>query len=248
MRSARSQLEHAAAESKKVSRRAPRLQPRRVLSPNDKAPLLRSGKPPKLRREKRALDLVLAAALIVLLAPLLILLAFLVKLDGGPVLYGCRRIGSDGRSFRCWKFRSMVVDADRVLQYLLATDERAREEWNRDFKLRSDPRVTVIGRFLRKTSLDELPQLFNVVTGSMSLVGPRPIVEAEIDRFGRGLWAYFACRPGITGLWQIAGRNDIQYARRVELNERYTAEWSIWLDLAILSKTVVTVARRSGAY
>jgi len=172
----------------------------------------------------------------------------LVKLEGGPGLYVGRRSGSDGRSFRCWKFRSLVVDANRVLQSLLATDERAREEWNRDFKLRSDPRVTVIGRFLRKTSLDELPQLFNVVTGSMSLVGPRPIVEAEIDRFGRGLWAYFACRPGITGLWQIAGRNDIQYARRVELNERYTAEWSIWLDLAILTKTVVTVARRSGAY
>lgn len=236
-----------AAGQSQVSRRVADSRSPRFQSQNGSAP---QGlqKPPRLRRRKRALDLVLGAALIVFFAPLMVALAILVQLDGGPVLYACRRIGADGRSFRCWKFRSMVVDADRVLEHLLATDAQAHEEWNRNFKLRSDPRITAIGRFLRRTSLDELPQLFNVMTGSMSLVGPRPIVEAEIDRFGRGLWAYFACRPGITGLWQIAGRNDIQYAKRVELNERYTTDWSIWLDLAILMKTVVTVARRSGAY
>jgi exopolysaccharide production protein ExoY len=205
-------------------------------------------KPPKARRRKRLIDVALAVILIGLLLPVMVLIALAVKLDRGPVAYGHRRVGSDGRLFRCWKFRSMVTNADQVLDQLLAQDNKARQEWERDFKLRSDPRVTSVGRFLRSYSLDELPQLFNVVSGSMSLVGPRPIVEAEIKRYGPGFAAYSSCRPGITGLWQVHGRSDIGYLQRVELDRRYSYQWSLWLDFTILVRTVVVIVRRRGAY
>src|ERR1700730_1218302 len=205
-------------------------------------------KPPKARRRKRLIDVALAVMLIGLLLPVMVLIALAVKLDGGSVLYGHRRVGSDGWSFRCWKFRSMVSNADQVLDQLLAQDNKARLEWERDFKLRSDPRVTSVGRFLRSYSLDELPQLFNVVTGSMSLVGPRPIVEAEIKRYGPSFAAYTSCRPGITGLWQVHGRSDIEYLQRVELDRRYAYQWSLRRDFAILVRTVVVIVQRRGAY
>jgi lipopolysaccharide/colanic/teichoic acid biosynthesis glycosyltransferase len=142
----------------------------------------------------------------------------------------------------------MVMDAEAVLAHTLATDPAARAEWDKDFKLRNDPRVTRLGSFLRKSSLDELPQLFNVVRGEMSLVGPRPIVAAEVERYGLAMEEYRACKPGITGLWQVSGRNDVDYAERVELDRRYAWTWSLKNDLMILVRTLGVVARRSGAY
>ncbi len=205
-------------------------------------------KPPKARRRKRAADLALGAALIVFFAPLMAVIALAVCFDGGPVFYGHSRVGPDRRRFRCWKFRTMVVNADQVLQDVLARDDAMRAEWESSFKLRKDPRITSIGRLLRALSFDELPQLFNVLRGEMSLVGPRPIVEAEIDRYGPKFAAYCACRPGITGLWQVRGRSDVSYARRVEFDNQYANTWSLWLDLQILLSTVVVIVRRDGAY
>jgi undecaprenyl-phosphate galactose phosphotransferase len=204
--------------------------------------------PPALRRSKRALDLIGALGLIVFFGPLLVLIALAVRCDGGPALFGHRRLGAGGTSFRCWKFRSMVPDAEAVLAHTLETDPEARAEWDRDFKLRNDPRVTRLGSLLRKSSLDELPQLFNVVRGEMSLVGPRPIVAAEVERYGQAMEEYRACKPGITGLWQVSGRNDVDYAERVELDRRYAWSWSLKGDIVILIRTLGVVARRSGAY
>ena len=188
------------------------------------------------------------SALIVFLAPLMAVVALLVKLDGGPAVFGHRRVGADGRSFRCWKFRSMVLNADEVLAKLLETDPAARAEWERDFKLRADPRITPIGRFLRVSSLDELPQLFNVIAGEMSLIGPRPIVAEEVARYGEAYRYYCACRPGMTGIWQVSGRNRVDYGRRVFYDQQYAMSWSFLLDLALLCRTVVVVTLRNGAY
>lgn len=199
-------------------------------------------------RLKRVLDIVGGLLLSVAFAPLFLLLAALISRDGGPVLFGHRRIGAGGRSFRCWKFRSMVVDAEAALARTLASDPQARREWARDFKLRNDPRITSLGRFLRKTSLDELPQLFNVIMGDMSLVGPRPIVTDEIGRYGAAFADYAACRPGLTGLWQVSGRNDIDYAERVAIDRRYARTCSFGGDFVILIRTVGVVLRRGGAY
>jgi len=217
-------------------------------NPEARRTQFRTAKPPKLRRRKRLFDIVFGAALIIFLAPLMLVIAVLVKLDGGPILYGHRRVGANGQSFRCWKFRSMVVNADRVLADVLRSDPEARAQWERDFKLKSDPRVTRIGRFLRTTSLDELPQLFNVFRGEMSLIGPRPIVTEEIERYGDAFRYYCACRPGMTGLWQVSGRNGVDYVRRVKFDEQYATGWSFVLDLIVLCRTVVVVTQRSGAY
>ncbi len=197
----------------------------------------------------RAFDIVAATSVLLLTAPLLVTIALLVWLmDGGPALYSQPRVGRDGRHFRCLKFRSMCVDADARLARLLASDENARREWQADYKLRADPRITRLGRFLRKTSLDEAPQLINVLRGEMSLVGPRPIVDAEIPRYGRRFVAYCAQRPGITGLWQVSGRNDVSYRRRVALDTAYSARKSIILDMRILLATVPAVVLRRGSY
>jgi exopolysaccharide production protein ExoY len=203
---------------------------------------------PAKSRLKRVFDVVAALGLLVFFGPLLLLLAVAVSRDGGPVLFGHRRIGANGQPFICWKFRSMVVDAEAALKRTLATDPEARREWERDFKLRNDPRVTRLGRFLRKSSLDELPQLFSVITGEMSLIGPRPIVAEEITRYGAGFSDYAACRPGLTGLWQVSGRNDIDYAERVAIDSRYARQWSFVQDMSILFRTIGVVLRRSGAY
>jgi undecaprenyl-phosphate galactose phosphotransferase len=218
--------------------------PRQVPPASDR-PLSR---PPSSQVSKRAFDLVASVALILLLGPLLLALALAVRCDGGSALFCHRRIGAGGRVFRCWKFRSMVPDADVVLARTLANDPAARAEWDRDFKLRRDPRVTRLGGFLRKSSLDELPQLFNVVMGEMSLVGPRPIVAAEVERYGAVIHEYHACKPGITGLWQVSGRNDVGYDARVELDRTYARNWSLVGDIVILFRTLGVVARRSGAY
>ncbi|WP_218884286.1 sugar transferase [Burkholderia guangdongensis] len=197
---------------------------------------------------KRAFDVSVAALLLVALAPLFAFVALAVKADGGPALYGHERVGRYGRRFRCLKFRTMVPDADAVLKAVLERDPDARAEWAREFKLKRDVRVTAIGRFLRRSSLDELPQLFNVMRGDMSLVGPRPIVASELPRYGADAVYYLASRPGITGLWQVSGRNDVGYAARVALDVAYVRTRSMRRDLVILLKTVKVVLRGSGAY
>jgi Undecaprenyl-phosphate galactose phosphotransferase WbaP len=202
---------------------------------------------PIARGTKIVFDLIVAVLLLTMLAPVLLTIAALVKLDGGPVLYAHRRIGVGGREFGCLKFRSMVANADAVLHELLARDKQAAAEWAETQKLRRDPRITWIGRTLRATSLDELPQLFNVLRLEMSLVGPRPIVRAEVARYSDDITYYHEARPGLTGLWQVSGRSDTGYAQRVRLDTWYVKNWTIWHDLAILAKTVPAVLKRRGA-
>jgi exopolysaccharide production protein ExoY len=201
------------------------------------------------RMLKRAFDIIGALMLLLILAPLFPLLALAVRLDGGPALYGHRRIGCNDRSFKCLKFRTMAADADRMLAQHLAENPRAAAEWARNRKLANDPRITRIGAILRKTSLDELPQLINVLRGEMSLVGPRPVVDDELEEhYGpAGRIAYSAMRPGITGLWQISGRSDTTYRERVTLDITYGSNWSFLLDVKILLMTVPAVLMRRGA-
>lgn len=200
------------------------------------------------RISKRAFDVITAFGLLVVLSPLMLLLAWRIRSDGGPAIFAHQRVGQGGRSFPCYKFRSMVVDAKVQLERLLESDPELRAEWEREHKLKTDPRVTRVGHFLRKTSLDELPQLFNVLRGEMSLVGPRPIVQAELERYGNDAQYFLMVRPGITGLWQVSGRNDVGYETRVYLDSWYVKNWSLWYDIAILFKTVRVVLRRDGAY
>jgi undecaprenyl-phosphate galactose phosphotransferase len=202
---------------------------------------------PLSRLIKALFDQLVAAALLVILAPLFLVLGWIIRADGGPALFGHLRIGANGQRFRCLKFRTMVPDADAVLQRILATDPRARAEWHRTHKLRDDPRVTRIGLFLRQTSLDELPQLLNVLRGEMSLVGPRPIVDAEICRYGHDIVYYYEAKPGITGLWQVSGRSNTSYDDRVKLDVWYVRNWTLWHDIAILLKTIPAVLFKRGA-
>nr|WP_240655598.1 undecaprenyl-phosphate galactose phosphotransferase WbaP [Paraburkholderia phosphatilytica] len=197
---------------------------------------------------KRVFDVLAGGFLMFMLFPIFAVLAILVAKDGGSPFFGHTRIGQNGRKFKCYKFRSMVPNADKVLKELLESDPVARAEWDKDFKLKNDVRITKIGALLRKTSLDELPQLWNVLRGDMSLVGPRPVIEKEIDRYGEDAAYYLLAKPGMTGLWQVSGRNDTDYARRVFLDAWYVRNWSLWYDIAILFKTVGVVARRDGAY
>lgn len=192
-------------------------------------------------------DTAVAALLLVLSAPVLLMIAVAVRLDGGPALYSHMRVGAGGRKFGCLKFRSMVTNGDEVLAEHLRTDPDAAAEWQATRKLRRDPRVTAIGGFLRKSSLDELPQLFNVLRGDMSLVGPRPIVENELVHYAGNVDYYLSTRPGITGLWQVSGRSGTSYARRVELDSMYVSNWTMKSDFAILAKTVSVVLKRTGA-
>ncbi|MDN5843810.1 MAG: undecaprenyl-phosphate galactose phosphotransferase WbaP [Alcaligenaceae bacterium] len=197
---------------------------------------------------KRSFDLLGAVSILILLSPILITLAWLIMRDGGSPIYGHTRIGLDGKSFKCLKFRSMVLNSQQVLNELLANDPEAREEWATDFKLKNDPRITKIGHFLRKSSLDELPQLFNVARGEMSLVGPRPVITEELERYKNNKEYYLMAKPGMTGLWQISGRNDVDYDTRVYFDAWYVKNWSLWNDIAILFKTIKVVIKRDGAY
>lgn len=199
------------------------------------------------RMAKAGMDSVVASLLLILLSPLFLILFWKVRADGGPALYRQERIGANGRPFRCMKFRSMVTNADQVLQNLLVTDPVARAEWESKRKLSNDPRVTRIGTFLRTTSLDELPQLINVIRGEMSLVGPRPIVAAEAHHYGYNFAYYCDTKPGITGLWQVSGRSSTSYEERVKLDVWYVQNWSLWHDGAILLKTIPAVLLRKGA-
>jgi lipopolysaccharide/colanic/teichoic acid biosynthesis glycosyltransferase len=195
------------------------------------------------------MNMVVALGALVFLLPVMLLIAITVHVqDGGPVLFAHRRIGLNGRTFRCLKFRSMAVDAEQRLAALLESDPAARAEWEADHKLRQDPRVTRLGAFLRKTSLDELPQLLNVLRGDMSLVGPRPIVEAEVEKYGRRFRDYCAVKPGITGLWQVSGRNDTGYRTRVALDSVYARRRHLGLDAYIIVATVPAVLTRRGSY
>ena len=202
---------------------------------------------PVARVLKRGFDVLTASLLLFLCAPLMLAIAILIMRDGGPALYRHRRIGSGGRSFPCMKFRTMHINAEAMLKDILARDPAAAAEWAATQKLRDDPRITAIGQVLRKTSLDELPQLLNVLRGEMSLVGPRPIVTAEVAFYGPQIADYYEARPGITGLWQVSGRSDTSYPRRVQLDVWYVRNWTLWHDIAILLKTVPAVLQRRGA-
>jgi lipopolysaccharide/colanic/teichoic acid biosynthesis glycosyltransferase len=197
----------------------------------------------------RVSDLVCSLLAVIFLLPVFVIIAIAVKLqDGGPVLFKHARVGRNGREFHCLKFRSMRANSQEVLDQLLAADPAARAEWEADHKLRNDPRVTPVGRMLRKTSLDEFPQLFNVIMGQMSLVGPRPIIRAEISKYSRSFRHYTSVTPGITGLWQVMGRNDVTYRRRVALDRLFVRRKSFGLYLAILFLTFPAVLTQSGSY
>lgn len=197
---------------------------------------------------KRTLDIVVSAAALLALAPLMLFLMLWVKSDGGPAFYAHMRIGRHKKPFPCLKFRSMVMNGDDILARYLAENPAAREEWESSRKLLDDPRITRIGKFLRSTSLDELPQLINVLRGDMSLVGPRPIVTAEMPKYSSDIAHYCRVRPGVTGLWQVSGRSDVSYPRRVHMDSWYVSNWSLWHDIAILFKTLPALLNRTGAY
>lgn len=198
---------------------------------------------------KRGFDLVCAVGLLLFCAPVFLMIAALVRLDGGPAFYAHERVGRGGRLFGCLKFRSMVTDADHRLAALLESSPQARAEWETTRKLKTDPRVTAIGRFLRASSLDELPQIINVLLGDMSLVGPRPVQATELAvYYGAAAQHYMAVRPGITGPWQVSGRNDTSYAQRVALDVAYARRPSLLGDLKILLRTPMVVLARRGAY
>ncbi len=198
---------------------------------------------------KRGVDL----ALVLLCLPVLLLLiagiAVMIRITSpGPIFFSHRRIRRHGRFFSMWKFRTMCVNSAEVLENYLAANPEARAEWRKDHKLKDDPRVTRVGEFLRRTSLDELPQLWNVITGSMSLVGPRPIVAAEVERYGEYFSDYCLVKPGVTGLWQVSGRSHVSYPERVQLDRQYAHHWSLTADLRILCRTFSSVANQDGAY
>jgi lipopolysaccharide/colanic/teichoic acid biosynthesis glycosyltransferase len=198
---------------------------------------------------ERTINIILASILLVVFAPVFAVVATLIWLeDRGPLIFRHRRIGRNGRLFNCLKFRSMAAHAEMRLARLLKDDPVARAEWDRDHKLRNDPRITKIGRFLRASSLDEIPQLINVIRGDMSLVGPRPIVQDEVVRYGRRIESYLKVRPGITGLWQVSGRNDVSYRRRVAMDVLYARRKSFSRDLVILFCTIPAVLLRKGSY
>jgi exopolysaccharide production protein ExoY len=207
-----------------------------------------SSKPVGLT-SKRIIDIVIALAGIILLAPLLIICFVASRTTSpGPSLFRHRRVGFNGKYFDCLKFRTMVINAPERLAELLESDPVAAAEWEANRKLRYDPRVTAIGALLRKSSLDELPQLFNVLMGDMSIVGPRPVTEDELVRYANAKDAYLACRPGITGLWQVTGRSSTTYSKRVACDSFYARNWSITLDAKILIVTIPSIILTDSAY
>ena len=198
---------------------------------------------------KRFLDIIFVSIGGLIILPLLLLIALVVKISSrGPVLYGHKRVGLNGKHFKAYKFRSMVMDADKKLQSVLDMDPGLREEWEANHKLKNDPRVTLIGKLLRRTSFDEFPQLINILRGEMSLVGPRPVTDPEIEKYGENAGRILSVTPGLTGLWQISGRSDTDYAERVSYDIYYIQSWSVWLDLWILYRTPGVIMKGRGAY
>jgi Undecaprenyl-phosphate galactose phosphotransferase WbaP len=198
---------------------------------------------------KRLIDLLLAVAVMPVVLPAIVLLAILIRLTSpGPVFFSHRRICRNGAFFSMWKFRTMCVNSSEVLERYLAAHPEARSEWNQNHKLQNDPRVTTVGRVMRRLSLDELPQIWNVITGRMSLVGPRPIVAAEVEKYGDCYRCYTRVKPGVTGLWQVSGRSTLSYGARVRLDCEYVTRWSLLRDFKILLLTVKSVVNQDGAY
>ncbi|MDE7391049.1 MAG: sugar transferase, partial [Treponemataceae bacterium] len=201
------------------------------------------------RAMKRLVDIFLILLSAPLVIPLTLIVALAIKKNGpGPVFYGHTRVGRNGRPFKCWKFRSMCADADKQLEKILAENPEMRAEWEKDRKLTNDPRITKIGKFLRKTSIDEIPQLFNILTGEMSFIGPRPVTEPELSKYGDKSHLILSVQPGLSGMWQISGRSDTGYEDRIVLDSYYIQNWSIWLDLWIIIKTIHVVLKGKGAY
>ncbi len=213
--------------------------------PADKANIRRT---PLGALTKSIMDIVVASLALLVLSPLFVLIAILVATNGGSVLYRHPRVGKNGKMFNCLKFSTMIMGATECLEEYLSYHPDARDEWESSRKLTFDPRTTAIGRLLRRTSLDELPQLFNVLAGDMSLVGPRPVTQPELAYYGDKADLYRSVRPGITGLWQVSGRNDVSYDQRVALDARYVREQSFWRDVAILLRTPRVVLARTGAH
>lgn len=200
---------------------------------------------------KRLFDIVFSLSVLILFSPVYLLLASLIALSSeGPIFYVQKRVGKDYQPFHCIKFRTMVTNADEVLMQMIQTSPELRQEFEENFKLKHDPRITKVGRFLRITSLDEFPQFWNVLKGDMSVVGPRPLVAEELPKYGQHIDQILTIRPGITGLWQVSGRNDIPYPRRVQIDLHYVKHKNFWLDLLIVLKTigVVIIPKDNGAY
>lgn len=198
---------------------------------------------------KRAFDITIAMIALVMFLPLFLMIMALVKFtDGGSVFYGHKRVGHNGRYFKCLKFRTMVVNGDEVLRRHLHANPDAAEEWRQTRKLKDDPRVTAVGTVLRKLSLDELPQLINILRGDMSIVGPRPVVDEELTLYDNFAVYYLRTRPGLTGLWQISGRNDVSYESRIAFDTHYVQNWSLMQDMAIIVKTIPAVCMSRGSY
>ena len=208
-----------------------------------------TGAPPVGGISKRSFDILVALAALVVLSPIFVLIMALVKYsDGGRVFYGHRRIGYNGSTFRCLKFRTMAENGDALLKRHLEQNPEALEEWRATRKLQDDPRVTVVGTVLRKLSLDELPQLINILKGEMSIVGPRPVVEDELELYEASAVYYLRSRPGRTGLWQVSGRNDVSYAARIAFDTHYVRNWSLASDLVIVARTIPAVCLSRGSY
>ncbi|MCR4953737.1 MAG: exopolysaccharide biosynthesis polyprenyl glycosylphosphotransferase [Treponema sp.] len=198
---------------------------------------------------KRLIDILSILIFLPIIAPVMLILAILTKCTSkGPIFYGHKRVGKNGKEIKCWKFRSMCVNSQEILEQILATDPVRRAEWEKDRKFVDDPRVTKFGKFLRKTSLDELPQLFNILIGQMSLVGPRPVTEPELEKYGKYTDYVLSVTPGLTGMWQVSGRSDTGYEERIAFDTYYIQNWSVWLDIWILIKTVWVVFKGKGAY
>lgn len=195
---------------------------------------------------KRALDLAIAIPALLLVGPVILILMAIASLDGGRPIFGQLRVGRHGQMFTCYKIRSMVVDAQARLEDLLRNDPAAAAEWKENQKLENDPRITAFGRFIRRTSLDELPQLWNIIRGDMSIVGPRPVLKDELKRYGESALAYISIRPGLTGLWQTSGRNDVSYDERVSLDVKYSRILSLRTDIKLMFATALSVAHLTG--
>lgn len=198
------------------------------------------------RRAKRQFDFLFSALLLILIAPLLLLIAIAIYLEGGAPFFAHERVGRKGRTFRCLKFRTMARDADKLLAELLESSPEARAEWEETRKLTNDPRVTPLGNFLRRSSLDELPQFFNVLIGNMSVVGPRPITAPEMEEYGDAAKTVTSVLPGVTGLWQVSGRNDLTLQERRAMDLEYIEKASLGFDFRIIGKTILAVLKMSG--
>ncbi len=199
---------------------------------------------------KRVFDYTISITILPILIPVMVIISLFIKLTSkGPVIFSQKRVGKDGKVFKCYKFRTMYEDAEERLKEILENNPDLKVEWLKNRKLKNDPRITPIGKFLRKTSLDELPQIFNVLKGDMSLVGPRPVTTEEIKMYYKeSAYYYYSVLPGITGLWQVSGRSDTDYENRIALDTWYVRNWSVWLDVVILFKTVKIILKREGAY